>query len=80
MAEKLIAQGMVYVDGKQVNSNIGVTESADIKISAKTGMYTPTKQNTRIWLYHKPRNMVTTHYDPQGRLTVFQKLAEMGLK
>ena len=37
------------------------------------------KENTRIWLFHKPMNMVTTHSDPQGRVTVFQRLRDLGL-
>jgi 16S rRNA U516 pseudouridylate synthase RsuA-like enzyme len=55
---------MVYVDGKAVDSNVPVNDSSKIKVSAKTGMYTPMKEGTRVWLFHKPREMVTTHYDP----------------
>ena len=43
-------------------------------------MYTPVKQSTRIWLYHKPREMVTTHFDPQGRITVFDRLKDLGIR
>ena len=50
-----------------------------IKVGAKTGMYTPMKENTRIWVYHKPREMVTTHFDPQGRVTVFDRLKDLGI-
>ena len=42
-------------------------------------MYTPVKEGTRIWLYHKPREMITTHYDPNGRITVFQRLKDLGI-
>ena len=79
-AEKLIEQGMVKVDKKVVDKNCLVTSANLIQIGAKTGMYTPVKENTRIWLFHKPRDMVTTHYDPQGRLTVFQRIKEVGLR
>ncbi len=42
-------------------------------------MYTPVKEGTRIWLYHKPREMITTHFDPNGRITVFQRLKDLGI-
>ena len=64
MAEKLIEKGMVQVDGKIVGSNVGVNDLSKIQIGAKTGMYTPMKEGTRIWLYNKPQNMMTTHFDP----------------
>ena len=31
-------------------------------------------QETRLWRYHKPTGLVTTHKDPQGRPTVFERL------
>jgi 23S rRNA pseudouridine2605 synthase len=34
----------------------------------------PTAEPPRLWRYHKPRGLVTTHADPQGRPTVFEKL------
>lgn len=74
-AEKLISEGMVYVDGEKASFNMPVSDRNLIKVSAKTGIYTPQKENTRVWLFHKPRHMVTTHFDPQGRLTVFERLA-----
>lgn len=41
-----------------------VTNQNLLQVSAKTGIYTPVKENTKIWLYHKPREVVTTHSDP----------------
>lgn len=64
MAEKLIEQGMVKVDGQPITANTQVTNENLVQVSAKEGLYTPVKDNTRIWLFHKPQRMVTTHFDP----------------
>jgi 23S rRNA pseudouridine2605 synthase len=64
MAERLIEQGMVKVDGETIKGNQSVTNENLVQISAKSGLYTPVKDNTRVWLFHKPQNMVTTHFDP----------------
>jgi 16S rRNA U516 pseudouridylate synthase RsuA-like enzyme len=71
---------MVKVDGKVIDHNMGVNDSNYIQIGAKTGIYTPTKLNTRIWLYNKPKKLMCTHFDPQGRGTIFQQLHLLGLK
>lgn len=71
---------MVRVDGKQITENMLVSNKNHIQISAKNGMYTPTKENTRIWLYNKPRNLVCTHYDTRGRETIFKHIWGLGLR
>ena len=79
VAEKLIEQGMVQVDGKKIKENVSVTNANLLQVSARSGIYTPVKENTRIWLFNKPQNLVTTHFDPQGRITVFDRLKDLGL-
>jgi 16S rRNA U516 pseudouridylate synthase RsuA-like enzyme len=55
---------MVKVDGQTVSSNVAVSSTNLIQVSSKTGMYTPMKESARIWLFNKPQNLVTTHFDP----------------
>src|SRR5262249_42971468 len=34
----------------------------------------PVRERTRLFLYHKPRGLLTTHADPGGRATIFTAL------
>ncbi|MBL9029883.1 MAG: rRNA pseudouridine synthase [Caedimonas sp.] len=34
------------------------------------------REKVRLWLYHKPRGLITTHKDPEGRPTIFQHLPQ----
>ena len=43
---------------------------------AVDGAPLPKRERTRLFLYHKPRGLVTTHADPQGRPTIFERLPE----
>jgi len=79
-AERMMSAGMLKVDGKIVDQNTLVDDKNFIQISSPKGWYTPTKENTKIWLFHKPRGLITTHNDPRGRPTVFERLSELGLK
>ena len=71
-AEKLIAEGRVALDGEIVTTQ-GVRVGADQVISVD-GKPLGEPEGTRLWRYHKPTGLVTTHKDPEGRPTVFQKL------
>jgi 23S rRNA pseudouridine2605 synthase len=71
-AEVLIEAGRVVVNGKQIKTPaFNVVEKDAIKVDGKL---LAEKQPTRLWLYHKPTGLVTTHKDPQGRPTVFEHL------
>ena len=71
-AEGWITAGRVTVNGARIASpalNIGPTD-----IVAVDGKPLPKPERTRLFLYHKPRGLVTTHADPEGRPTIFGKL------
>jgi len=73
-AEVMIAEGRVTLNGKVLESPaINVTAADTITVD---GEPLPTKERTRLWLYHKPRGLVTTARDPEGRPTVFDNLPE----
>ena len=66
-AEKLIAEGRVVVDGHKLSTPATlVTDSAIITVDGKV---VGAPERTRVWRYHKPRSLLTTNRDPQGRAT-----------
>lgn len=71
-AERLIADGRVSVNGKRLDTPaFKVTAQDDIRVDGKRVV---AAEPTRLWRYHKPPGLVTTHRDPQGRPTVFEHL------
>ena len=71
-AEALIAEGRVAVNGKVLATPAYVLQPGD-RVSVD-GKPLPERQATRLWRYHKPKGLVTSHKDPQGRKTVFEVL------
>ena len=71
-AERWIAQGRVSVDGAVLASPaMTVTTGNDIRVDGKP---IPEPDRARVWRYHKPAGLVTTHRDEKGRPTVFDAL------
>ena len=71
-AERWIADGRVSVDGKVLDSPaLAVTDASDIRVDGKP---IPEPEPPRLWRYHKPAGLVTTHKDERGRPTVFERL------
>ena len=71
-AEAWIAAGRVAVNGKTLDSPAtNVTEADDVRVDGKP-LAAP--ERTRLFLFHKPRGLVTTARDPEGRPTIFDAL------
>jgi len=71
-AERWIAEGRVALDGTVLTSPaVTVTEASDIRVDGKP---LPERERPRLWRYHKPVGLVTTHRDEKGRPTVFGAL------
>jgi 23S rRNA pseudouridine2605 synthase len=73
-AERWIAEGRVRVNGQVLASparDVGPKDRIEVD-----GEPLPEVEPPRLWRYHKPKGLVTTHKDPQGRTTVFDKLPE----
>jgi 23S rRNA pseudouridine2605 synthase len=71
-AETWIAAGRVAVNGQVLASpafNVGPRDA--VTVDDKPMM---ARERTRLFRYHKPRGLVTTARDPEGRPTVFAQL------
>ena len=71
-AEQWILAGRVEVNGKKIASPaLDVGAEDQIRVDGKP---LPSRERTRLFLYHKPRGLVTSARDPQGRPTIFERL------
>jgi 23S rRNA pseudouridine2605 synthase len=71
-AERWIAGGRVSLDGRVLESPAVVaTAENDLRVDGKP---IPQREPARLWRYHKPAGLVTTHRDEKGRPTVFERL------
>ncbi|MGH6921523.1 MAG: S4 domain-containing protein, partial [Geminicoccaceae bacterium] len=71
-AERWIAEGRVAVDGTVLTSPaLTVTEANAITVD---GVALPEAQAARLFRYHKPAGLLTAERDPQGRLTIYDRL------
>ena len=71
-AEQWIRAGRVTLNG-QIVDNLALRASARDVIAVDGEIVKPPPA-TRLWLFHKPRDLLTTHRDPRGRRTIFESL------
>ena len=70
--EKLIAAGRVALNGQVLTTPAIKVGPGDVL--TVDGEVVGAAEATRVWRYHKPTGLVTTHRDPKGRPTVFEHL------
>ncbi|RBP02832.1 23S rRNA pseudouridine2605 synthase [Roseiarcus fermentans] len=71
-AETWIAEGRVSVNGKVLDSPAyNVSDQDEVRVD---GERLGAAERTRLFLFHKPRGLVTTSRDPEGRRTIFDAL------
>jgi len=71
-AERWIADGRVKLNGKTLTTPAVTVGDGDTVLV--DGRPLPGAEATRLWRYHKPSGLVTSHRDEQGRMTVFDKM------
>jgi 23S rRNA pseudouridine2605 synthase len=68
----MIGEGRVAVNGTVLTTPAVLVSAGDV--ITVDGAPIRTAEATRLFLYHKPAGLVTTHSDPTGRPTVFDAL------
>ncbi|MBR2125018.1 MAG: rRNA pseudouridine synthase [Acetobacter sp.] len=71
-AEHLIKEGRVSLNGRLVSHPATFVSDEDSILVDQTRV--PPAERPRLWCYHKPKGLITTHKDPEGRPTVFDTL------
>lgn len=71
-AEKLLTEGKIRLNNAVVTHPATFVSPGDLVQVAGKLINAP--ERTRLWRYHKPEGLVTTHRDPEGRPTVFDAL------
>jgi len=71
-AERMITAGRITLNGSVLKTPaVTVTDEDVILVD---GQPLAAKEPPRLWRYHKPPGLMTTHKDPEGRPTVFENL------
>jgi len=75
-AERLIAAGLVTVNGVVATVTTEVSESADVRVQGRP-ISAATAAQPRLFRYHKPVGVIVTARDHVGRETLYEALAKL---
>ena len=73
-SERLLTEGKVRINNVTITHPATFVTRGDLVTI--DGKLVEEPDRTRLWRYHKPDGLVTTHRDPEGRPTVFDKLRQ----
>lgn len=71
-AEDLIEKGVVSVNGTIIKTPIFFVDDKDT--ITVNGRVIKKRKTTELYIFHKPINVMTTSYDPEGRKTIYDFL------
>lgn len=72
--ERMIEAGRIKLDGKVLETPaVLVTSLEGIQVD---GDPIGEAEETRLWRYNKPRDVMSTNHDPEGRKTMYESLPE----
>lgn len=73
-AERWIEQGRVMVNGATLTTPATLVGADDVVVVDGKKLNRSTPRVARLFVYHKPAGLVTSHRDEKGRATVFEHL------
>ncbi len=74
-ADKLIVDGCVSIDKEIITAPAALVQQGQ-KVFVNGKKLDVNNSVFQVWLYNKPRGLITTHKDPEGRQTVFSKIPQ----
>jgi 23S rRNA pseudouridine2605 synthase len=75
--DELVRSGHIFINGEKV-TELGAKVSPKDKVEYKGKALRPVKK-LEYWAYYKPREIMVTSDDPQGRTTIYDVLRRDGL-
>jgi 23S rRNA pseudouridine2605 synthase len=74
--DEIITAGHIYINGEKI-TQLGTQVRPGDTVEYRGKTVTPVRK-LEYWAYHKPVAVMVTKNDPEGRMTVYEKLAKTG--